>query len=226
MGKILGEDVSHYEKLYQSIVTAFKTEFNDKFKTQTEHILSLQFGLCVDAVGVANSLTELIHRNGDKLQTGFLGTPYALNVLSNYGYTDLAYTLLLRENYPSWLYPVTKGATTIWEHWDGIKPDGSMWSDEMNSFNHYAYGAVGDWLYSVAGGITAAEPGFKNVHFCPRPDQRIGWFKTELYTAHGTIKSHWYYKNGKPRYELETPVDATAEINGTFYELKKGKYKF
>jgi len=226
VGKILGEDVSHYEKLYQSIVTAFKTEFNDKFKTQTEHILSLQFGLCVDAVGVANSLTELIHRNGDKLQTGFLGTPYALNVLSNYGYTDLAYMLLLRENYPSWLYPVTKGATTIWEHWDGIKPDGSMWSDEMNSFNHYAYGAVGDWLYSVAGGITAAEPGFKNVHFCPRPDQRIGWFRTELYTAHGTIKSHWYYKNGKPRYELETPVDATAEINGTFYKLKKGKYKF
>ncbi len=135
VGEILCEDISHYEKLYNNIVSSFKAEFNDNFKTQTEHVLALNFNLCIDESKVINSLVELIHNDGDMLKTGFLGTPYILHVLSKYGYNDLAYTLLLREEYPSWLYPITKGATTIWEHWDGIKPDGSMWSSEMNSFN-------------------------------------------------------------------------------------------
>lgn len=226
VGKILGEDVSCYEKLYQNIVSAFKAEFKDDFKTQTEHILSLNFNLCENANEVAKSLIRLIHKDGNKLQTGFLGTPYALQVLSQYGYIDLAYTLLLRKDYPSWLYPVTKGATTVWEHWDGIKPDSSMWSDEMNSFNHYAYGAVGDWLYGVAGGITALDPGFKKVHFCPKTDKRLTWFKAEIDTDHGKISSYWYYKGGKVHYEFETPVEATAEIDGKFYTFSKGKYRF
>lgn len=226
VGKILGEDVSCYEKLYDDIVLAFKAEFKDDFKTQTEHILPLYFNLCEDEAAVAKSLTELIKKDGEKLQTGFLGTPYALQVLNKYGYTDLAYTLLLRKDYPSWLYSVTKGATTIWEHWDGIKPDGSMWSDEMNSFNHYAYGAVGDWLYGVAGGITVLEPGFKRVHFCPKTDKRLDWFKAEIDTAYGKISSYWYYKGGKVHYEFETPVEATAEIDGKYYTFSKGKYRF
>ncbi len=226
VGEILGVDISHYKKLYADIVSAFKAEFKDDFKTQTEHILPLHFGLCVDENAVIKSLVERIHRDGDKLQTGFLGTPYVLQTLSNYGYTDLAYTLLLRKEFPSWFYPVTKGATTIWEHWDGIKPDGSMWSDEMNSFNHYAYGAVGDWLYSTAGGINAARPGFERVHFAPKPDKRIDWFKAEIETAYGKISSHWYHKNGKINYEIETPVEATAEIDGRLYTFSKGKYKF
>ena len=134
--------------------------------------------------------------------------------------------MLLRSKYPSWLYPVTKGATTIWEHWDGIKPDGSMWSDEMNSFNHYAYGAVGDWLYGVAGGITAAKAGFERVHFAPKPDKRLDWFKAEIDTEYGKVSSYWYYKDGKINYEIETPVDATVEVDGKAFEVKKGKYKF
>ncbi len=225
-GEILGEDISNYEKLYNDIVMAFKGEFKDDFKTQTEHILALNFGLCADENQVIKSLVELIHNDGDRLKTGFLGTPYILHVLSKYGYTDLAYTLLLREEYPSWLYPVTKGATTIWEHWDGIKPDGSMWSDEMNSFNHYAYGAVGDWLYGVAGGITAAKAGFEKVHFAPKPDKRLEWFRAEIDTDYGKISSYWYYKNGKPNYEIETPVDAVVEIDGKVFEVKKGKHRF
>ncbi len=225
-GKILGEDVSTYEKLYQDIVSAFKTEFNDNFNTQTEHVLPLCFGLCVDEQRVIKSLVEKIHANGDKLQTGFLGTPYILQVLSKFGINDLAYTLLLRKDFPSWLYPVTKGATTIWEHWDGIKPDKSMWSDEMNSFNHYAYGAVGDWLYGVAGGITAAKAGFEEVHFAPKVDKRINWFKAEIDTDYGKISSYWYHKNGKVCYEFETPVTATAEIDGKVYTFSKGKYRF
>ena len=93
----------------------------------------------------------------NQLQTGFVGTPYLLHVLSDYGYAELAYTLLLRKEYPSWLYPVTKGATTIWEHWDGIMEDGNFWSSDMNSYNHYAYGSVADWGYMVAAGINTVD---------------------------------------------------------------------
>ena len=160
------------------------------------------------------------------LKTGFLGTPYILRVLSNNGYTDLAYDLLLREEYPSWLYPVTKGATTIWEHWDGIKPDGSMWSSEMNSFNHYAYGSVADWLYCVAGGINPDKAGFEKVRFAPKPDKRLEWFKAELDTDYGKISSYWYYKDGKVNYEFETPVNARVEIDGKVFEITKGKHRF
>ncbi len=224
-GRVLGEDISYYEKLYNDIITEFKTEFNDNFKTQTEHILALNFNLCIDEEKVINSLVKLICNCGNKLQTGFLGTPYILHVLSKYGYNDLAYTLLLREEYPSWLYPVTKGATTIWEHWDGIKPDGSMWSSEMNSFNHYAYGAVADWLYGVAGGINT-ENGFKSVRFAPKPDKRLDWFRAEIDTDYGKISSYWYYKDGKVNYEIETPVSGTVEIDGKIYKVEKGKYKF
>ena len=225
--KVLGEDATEYEKLYKNIVSAFKEEFKDDFKTQTEHILALNFRLCIDEQKVITSLVNLIHNDGDMLQTGFLGTPYALWVLSEYGYTDLAYGLLLREEYPSWLYSVTKGATTIWEHWDGIKPDGSMWSIEMNSFNHYAYGAVGAWLYCVAGGINTDENevGFKKVRFAPKPDPRLEWFKAEIETDYGKISSYWYYKDGKVEYEFETPVKATVELDGKVFEIDKGKYR-
>ena len=137
----------------------------------------------------------------------------------------MAYTLLLREEYPSWLYPVTKGATTIWEHWDSIKPDGSMWSDEMNSFNHYAYGSVAAWLYDVAAGIKT-DNGFKTIHFKPVTDSRLKRFKAELDTAYGKVSSCWYYENGKFNYEIETPVNATVQINNNIYNISEGKHKF
>ena len=95
--------------------------------------------------------------NGNRLKTGFVGTPYLLHMLSENGYADVAYSLLLQEEFPSWLYSVNRGATTIWEHWDGIKPDGTFWRESMNSFNHYAYGAVCDWLYGAAAGIKTDE---------------------------------------------------------------------
>ena len=96
-----------------------------------------------------------------QLKTGFVGTPYLLHVLSDYGYVSLAWSLLLRENYPSWLYPITKGATTIWEHWDGIMENGDFWTSDMNSYNHYAYGAVADWVYGNAAGIRPLDPPMK-----------------------------------------------------------------
>lgn len=228
MGKVLGKDVSDYEKLYKNIRSAFIKEFRDDFKTQTEHIMALQFELTDEPQKVADSLAALIHRQGDMIQTGFVGTPYILHVLSRYGYAELAYTLLLRREYPSWLYPVSKGATTVWEHWDGIRPDGTIWPAKMNSFNHYAYGAVGDWMYGVMAGINTVEeaPGFARINFAPVSDDRIDWFRAEIDTAYGKVSSRWWHENGKVRYEITTPVKAVAFIEGNTYDLSPGTHLF
>lgn len=226
IGRILGRDVSRYEELYKSIRTAFIEEFRDDFRTQTEHVMALQFELTDKPQEVADSLAALIHSQGDKLQTGFVGTPYILHVLSRYGYSELAYTLLLRREYPSWLYPVSKGATTIWEHWDGIKPNGDIWPKSMNSYNHYAYGAVGDWMYGVMAGINTVEeaPGFARIRFAPVPDDRLEWFKAEIDTAYGKVSSRWWHENGRVNYEIITPVEADAVIEGRAYTLSPGKH--
>ena len=135
----------------------------------------------------------MIRSCGTKLQTGFVGTPYLLHALSAHGYTELAYDLLLRREYPSWLYPVTKGATTIWEHWDGQMENGDFWSSDMNSFNHYAYGAVADWVYTVAAGIQTVEekPGYAAVRIAPQPDKRLDWLEASVETRHGLVRSRW-----------------------------------
>ena len=156
IGKILGKNVEYYETLYSNIVKTFREEY-PVYTTQTEHVLAVYFNLAPDCQAAADQLAEMIRSCGTKLQTGFVGTPYLLHVLSDYGHTKLAYDLLLRREYPSWLYPVTKGATTIWEHWDGIMENGDFWDSEMNSFNHYAYGAVAAWVYCKAAGIQVME---------------------------------------------------------------------
>ena len=227
-GRVLGRDVSRYEVLHKNIRAAFIKEFRDDFRTQTEHIMALQFELTDNPQAVADSLAALIHKQGDMLQTGFVGTPYILHVLSRYGYSELAYTLLLRKEYPSWLYPISKGATTVWEHWDGIKPNGDIWPASMNSYNHYAYGAVGDWMYGVMAGINTVEdaPGFAKVHFAPIPDDRIEWFKAEIDTKWGKVSSHWWHENGRVHYEITTPVVSTAVIEGKAYTLSPGKHIF
>ena len=228
MGRVLGRDVCAYEELHKNIRSAFIKEFRDDFKTQTEHIMTLYFELTDKPQDVADSLAALIHKQGDMIQTGFVGTPYILHVLSQYGYGELAYTLLLRKEYPSWLYPISKGATTIWEHWDGIKPNGDIWPVSMNSYNHYAYGAVGDWMYGVMAGINTVPdaPGFAKIHFAPIADERIDWFKAEIDTASGRVSSRWWHENGRVHYEIITPVPSTALIEGKEYTLSPGKHIF
>ena len=128
---MIGEDVKTYEALHEKIVETFRNTYPE-YGTQTEHILAVQFGLAEDCQKTADALAQMIRNDGCQMRTGFVGTPYILHVLSNYGYTDLAYTLLCRKEYPSWLYAVGKGATTIWEHWDGIMENGEFWSTDMN----------------------------------------------------------------------------------------------
>jgi alpha-L-rhamnosidase len=134
--------------------------------------------------------------------------------LSDNGYTDLAFMLLTRKEYPSWLYPVTCGATTIWERWDGQKPDGSFQDVSMNSFNHYAYGAIGEWLYCyIAGiGIDPQAPGYKHFFLQPHHGGGLTSASAQLKTLYGTIKSEWKLENGIMSYSCVIPPNTSATV--------------
>ncbi|MDD6262110.1 MAG: family 78 glycoside hydrolase catalytic domain [Clostridiales bacterium] len=223
----LGKDPAEYIDLHEKIVSKFRRTFTE-YTTQTEDVLALVFGLTEDPAATAAELADRITGAGTALQTGFVGTPYLLFALSQNGYTGLAYDLLLRTEYPSWLYPVTKGATTVWEHWDGIMEDGSFWSADMNSFNHYAYGSVMGWVYEEAAGIQPVEeaPGFEKVRIAPKPDKRLGWLEASVDSAYGRIFSGWYYENEGLRYEIHTPTPARVRLGEKEFDLEPGKYMF
>ena len=226
-GRVLGQDISAYEALYERIVRAFRQAY-PVYQTQTECTLAVYFALAEDTQKAADQLAQMIRSCGTKLQTGFVGTPYLLHALSTHGYTELAYDLLLRREYPSWLYPVTKGATTIWEHWDGQMENGDFWSSDMNSFNHYAYGAVADWVYTVAAGIQTVEekPGYAAVRIAPQPDKRLDWLEASVETRHGLVRSRWEKQRDMWRYEIETPVEAEIMIDGRKTFCRPGRYIF
>jgi len=225
-GKVLGYNVDKYERLYNKIMAKTKKTFKT-YKTQTECVLALYFNIAEDKCAVAKQLADMIIANGRKLTTGFVGTPFLLHALSQNGYTDLAYDLLLQEEFPSWLYSVKQGATTIWEHWDGKNDKGEFWSKDMNSFNHYAYGSVADWVYEVACGITPAAPGFERIVIAPHPTHKLNMLEARILTKKGTVSSKWYHFEGKIKYEITTPVDNTEIIiDGVSHVVKKGTYIF
>ena len=162
----------------------------------------------------AERLVQNIKSYNHHLTTGFLGTPYLCHVLTRFGYSDVAYALLLQETYPSWLYPVKMGATTIWERWDGIKPDGTFQTPGMNSFNHYAYGAIGDWMYRAIAGINTEEsgPGYKHIQIKPQIGGDLTFARAELQTYYGKISSHWKAENGKMQLDVAIPANTKATI--------------
>ncbi len=231
-GKVLGRDMGKYELLAENIKQAFcKKYIKDGFvleNTQTACALVLYFDLYDDKAPVAAQLEGLVKKYGH-LTTGFVGTPYLLHALTANGYAKTAYDLLLRKEYPSWLYPVGLGATTIWERWNGIRTDGTMEDKGMNSFNHYAYGAVGDWLYGTMAGINIDEtaPGFKHIIFKPVPDDRIDFVKGSVLSRHGEVKAEWRRENGKVTYTFTVPqgCTATAVIEGESSELGAGVHQ-
>ena len=162
----------------------------------------------------AGRLADNIKNYGNHLTTGFLGTPYLCHVLTRYGYTDIAYTLLLQEKYPSWLYPVKMGATTIWERWDGIKPDGSFQVPSMNSYNHYSYGAIGDWMYRVMVGLDTYEdgPGYKHIKIQPHIGGGFTDASASLETYYGKLGSGWKVAPDKVLMDVEIPANTTATV--------------
>ncbi len=239
-GKVLGEDVSEYEALYEKVVAKFRecyiengapTEkgaaLNNVYPvdkkppvinpdTQTARVLMLRFDLCTaeDRPKLAKDLADMVIANGTHLTTGFVGTPYLLHVLAENGYEKLAYDLLLQETFPSWLFSVKQGATTMWEHWDGNKEDGSLWSKSMKSYNHYAYGCVYDWIFGKAAGITVLEDGagYEKIRIAPITDRRMGHLTASIESRRGKILSHWEYRGDTVLYRFEIPAGVTAEI--------------
>lgn len=225
VSEILGKDRTKYDTFATKILEKIRKTFKE-YKTQTECTLALYFNITEDKKTVAKQLNDMIKANGTKLQTGFVGTPFLLHALSQNGYTETAYDLLLSEQFPSWLYSVKQGATTIWEHWDGKNEKGEFWSKDMNSFNHYAYGSVADWVYEEACGIRPKTPAFGEVIIAPKPTDKLDYLSATVYTRGGKIFSKWYHENGKIKYEIETPVKTTIIIDGKEYLVGKGKYYF
>ncbi len=241
--KVLGkaDDVRSYEAMLSRIKAAFMKEYvtpNGRLmsNTQTAYVLALHFDMLPEdrRAVAAGFLADNIKLYRNHLTTGFLGTPYLCHVLSRFGYNDVAYTLLVQETFPSWLYPVKMGATTIWERWDGIKPDGSFQTPVMNSFNHYAYGAIGDWMYRNIAGIQSLEPGYKKIRIQPLPGGGLTWAKGSYKCGYGTIVSEWHIQNNKLTLTVEIPAGTNAEVyvptaDGKLLEKKDvgpGRYTF
>jgi alpha-L-rhamnosidase len=214
------DDATSYGELFDQIRLAFQQEFvtpNGRMSsnTQTAYALALAFNLLPESQrreAAARLAADV--RAFEHLTTGFLGTPLLCRVLSDYGYLDEAYMLLNRKEYPSWLYPITKGATTIWERWDGIKPDGSFQDPGMNSFNHYAYGAIGEWMYRVIAGIgiDAQQPGYKHIFIEPHPGGELQWVKSSLHSMYGEIDSSWELSAKGFSMRVIVPGNTTATI--------------
>jgi alpha-L-rhamnosidase len=238
------DDRVKYNELLKNVKAAFIKEYvtpNGRLvsSTQTAYVLALNFDMLPEALReqAAAKLVENIKSYGNHLTTGFLGTPYLCHVLSRFGYVDIAYTLLLQESFPSWLYPVKMGATTIWERWDGIKPDSTFQTPGMNSFNHYAYGAIGDWMYRVVAGIdTDPEgPGYKKIVIKPIVGKGLTRASATLDTYYGKLSSGWKKEGNKIMLDIEIPPNATAIVfipssgngkiteNGVELETGKGK---
>jgi len=220
---ILGKtgDVSHYTDLLRNIKEAFNHEYVTPggrlvSGTQTAYVLALQFDMLPENLRdqAVERLVQNIKNYNNHLTTGFLGTPYLCHVLSRFGKTGVAYKLLLNETYPSWLYPVKMGATTIWERWDGIKPDSSLQTPDMNSFNHYAYGAIGDWMYRVVAGINTETDGagYKKIRIQPYVEKDLSNASASLLTNYGMVSSSWISVDGKLELNVEIPANTTASI--------------
>ncbi|MFG1898170.1 family 78 glycoside hydrolase catalytic domain [Micromonospora zamorensis] len=215
-------DATRYAALSRTITQAFVNAYvaadgTVQGDSQTGYVLAIGMGLLTDPLRAraADRLVANVQRHDWHLSTGFLGTPDLLPALTATGHLDVAYRLLLNDTYPSWGYEIGKGATTIWERWDSIKPDGSFGDVGMNSFNHYAYGAVGDWMYRTVAGIQpdAANPGYEHVTFAPQPGGGLTSAKASYRSAYGTIGSDWDLDaRGDMRLRLTVPPNTTATV--------------
>ncbi len=220
--RVLGrkKDVKKYSRLLAKVKKAFQDEFvtpNGRLSsdTQTAYSLAVAFDLLpkklepVAAARLAEDVDRFKH-----ITVGFLGASVVNHALSEHGYLKQAYMLLNRKKYPSWLYPITRGATTIWERWDGIKPDGTFQNKGMNSFNHYAYGAIGDWLYRVVAGlaIDPEKPGYRHIIIQPHPGGGLSFAKARLDSMYGPIESGWRSTGETMMVDVEIPPNTSATV--------------
>jgi alpha-L-rhamnosidase len=201
--------------LHQRIKDAYQSTFIGRDgriypDKQASYVRALAFDLVPQILRrtAVDHLVRLIKENGDHLGTGFLSTPFLCHVLSENGQLDVAYALLKQDTIPSWLYEVKKGATTIWETWDGIAENGTP----KGSLNHYSKGAVGSWLYQVVAGIEPGSPGYKHIHFQPRPGGGITTASARYHSLYGEIASSWQMLDGRFTLTITVPANTTATV--------------
>ena len=214
------EDAASFASLAARTREAFNTHYVAADGTvlsdcTTVYALAVVFGLLeADAEAAAGRrLSELVVKSGHRISTGFAGTPFVADALTRTGHLDDAYALLLHTECPSCLYMVTMGATTVWERWDSMLPDGSINPGEMTSFNHYAFGSVADWIHRTVGGIAPAEPGYSQVLVAPRPGGGLTWADTRLETRHGPVRVAWQLTDGGLAVETELPDGVTGVLS-------------
>jgi alpha-L-rhamnosidase len=221
--EVLGfkEDVKHYQELLNTISKAFEEEFFDGYgkikepytPTQTGYLLALGFNILPEKTAnkAINHLVKLIVENDTHLRTGFIGTPILASVLDTTGNTDLLYEILFKETYPSWFYSINQGATTMWERWDGYTHDKGF-ANRALSFNHYAYGAIGQWMYERIAGIAPLKPGYKKIVFAPIPNQNLSEASADYNSSYGKIESKWKFIEGDFVYNITIPPNTTAKV--------------
>jgi len=212
-------DAARYLELAHTVRAAFNRHFvsaDGRITSDcaTVYALAIHFEVLEPDITrrSGDRLAEIVRESGYRISTGFAGTPYVTWALTRTGHTEDAYRLLLQTECPSWLYPVTMGATTVWERWDSMRPDGSLNTGMMTSFNHYALGGVVDWLYQVVAGIQPAEPGYTAVRFAPAPGPGLDYAKAALDTAHGRIECGWRRDGEAITVDVLVPDGVRAEL--------------
>jgi alpha-L-rhamnosidase len=213
-----GHDAGEYARLADEVATAFRGRYlmeggRLSSDSQTAYAVAIEFGLLGKEVLVEQAgqrLAELVRENGYRIGTGFVGTPLICDALTSTGHLEDAYRLLTQTECPSWLYPVTQGATTVWERWDSLRPDGTLNPDGMTSFNHIALGSVADWLHRVVAGLAAAAPGYRKILFRPRPGGGLTSASARHRTPWGEAAISWQLREGLLHAEMTVPPNCTA----------------
>ncbi|HXR65351.1 MAG TPA: family 78 glycoside hydrolase catalytic domain, partial [Ktedonobacteraceae bacterium] len=239
--KVLGrtEETAHYQALAASVREAFQREYVTPAgrllsDSETAYALALQFDLLeqdAQRQHAGEQLVTLVRKSDYHIKTGFVGTPLICDALCAVGAYDAAFRLLMQRKLPSWLYPVTMGATTIWERWDSMLPDGSINPGEMTSFNHYAFGAVADWLHRVVAGLAPAAPGYRRLTIQPHPGGNLTRARATLHTPYGLAESAWVIKQGEITLTVIIPPNTTASVmlpgsGGKAIEVGSGTYSW
>ncbi|KAJ5731516.1 uncharacterized protein N7483_006024 [Penicillium malachiteum] len=247
VAKILNEavDAARYEKDYNTLKARFQEKYVSSTgflvgDTQTGLALALFFNLLDDPSQIAGAgarLARLVRKSSFQVSTGFAGTPIISHALTKAGYPQLAYRMLQEKSCPSWMYPITMGATTIWERWDSMRPDGSINPGEMTSFNHYALGSIINWLHRTVAGVSPLEPGWKSVLVKPVPGGTVNSAEVMYDTAYGRLECSWVLGDGNHfKLELVVPPNSSAKVilpgepDNVDMELERwvgsGKYEF
>jgi alpha-L-rhamnosidase len=219
--RVLGkeDDAKKYDELFQEIKAAFNKAYvaadgRIKGHTQTCYVMALWFDLlpAEKRAAAVRYLVDDIRSRKDHLSTGFVGTSMLMATLSSAGHTPLAYRLLLNDTFPSWGFSIKHGATSIWERWDGWTPEKGFQDPGMNSFAHYSFGAVAQWMFQTVAGIDTAEPGFQKLLIHPRPAEGLTWVKAAYRSIHGPIASEWRTEDGRLQLRVAIPANTTAIV--------------